>query len=68
MEVSQIARTLGKIFKLNEDLCETLSLANDLGHPQFGHAGEKALDTCMKIFGGFEHNIQTLSIVTILEK
>ena len=68
MEVSQIARTLGKIFKLNEDLCETLSLAHDLGHPPFGHAGEKALDTCMKNFGGFDHNIQTLRIVTILEK
>ena len=68
MEVSQIARTLGKIFKLNEDLCETLSLAHDLGHPPFGHAGEKALDTCMKNYGGFDHNIQTLRIVTILEK
>ena len=68
MEVSQIARTLGKIFKLNEDLCETLSLAHDLGHPPFGHAGEKALNTCMKNFGGFDHNIQTLRIVTILEK
>ena len=68
MEVSQIARTLGKIFKLNEDLCETLSLAHDSGHPPFGHAGEKALDTCMKNFGGFDHNIQTLRIVTILEK
>ena len=68
IEVSQIARTLGKIFKLNEDLCETLSLAHDLGHPPFGHAGEKALDTCMKNFGGFDHNIQTLRIVTILEK
>ena len=68
MEVSQIARTLGKIFKLNEDLCETLSLAHDLGHPPFGQAGEKALDTCMKNFGGFDHNIQTLRIDTILEK
>ena len=68
MEVSQIARTLGKIFKLNEDLCETLSLAHDLGHPPFGHAGEKALDASMKNFGGFDHNIQTLRIVTILEK
>ena len=68
MEVSQIARTLGKIFKLNDDLCETLSLAHDLGHPPFGHAGEKALNTCMKNFGGFDHNIQTLRIVTILEK
>ena len=68
MEVSQIARTLGKIFKLNDELCETLSLAHDLGHPPFGHAGEKELNNCMKNFGGFDHNIQTLRIVTILEK
>ena len=68
MEVSQIARTLGKIFKLNDELCETLSLAHDLGHPPFGHAGEKELNNCMKNFGGFDHNIQTLRIVTTLEK
>ena len=68
MEVSQIARTLGKIFKLNDDLCETLSLAHDLGHPPFGHAGEKELNNCMKNFGGFDHNIQTLRIVTVIEK
>jgi len=68
LEVSQIARTLGKIFSLNEDLCETLSLAHDLGHPPFGHAGEEALDECMTNFGGFDHNIQTLRIVTLLEK
>ena len=68
MEVSQIARTLGKIFKLNDDLCETLSLAHDLGHPPFGHAGEKELNNCMKNFGGFDHNIQTLRIVTTIEK
>jgi len=67
LEVSQIARTLGKIFKLNEDLCETLSLAHDLGHPPFGHAGEEALNECMYNFGGFDHNIQTLRIVTLLE-
>ena len=67
LEVSQIARTLGKIFKLNEDLCETLSLAHDLGHPPFGHAGEDALNECMYKFGGFDHNIQTLRIVTLLE-
>ena len=46
LEVSQIARTLGKIFRLNEDLCETLSLSHDLGHPPFGHAGEKELNYC----------------------
>ena len=68
MEVSQIARTLGKIFKLNDDLCETLSLAHDLGHPPFGHAGEKDLNNCMKNFGGFDHNIQTLRVVTVIEK
>ena len=67
LEVSQISRTLGKIFKLNEDLCETLSLAHDLGHPPFGHAGEEALNECMDDFGGFDHNIQTLRILTLLE-
>ncbi len=67
LEVSQIARTLGKIFNLNEDLCETLSLSHDLGHPPFGHAGEKALNHCMNNFGGFDHNIQTLRLVTLLE-
>ena len=67
LEVSQIARTLAKYFKLNEDLCETLSLAHDLGHTPFGHAGEEALNSCMKDFGGFDHNIQTVRIVTLLE-
>jgi len=67
LEVSQIARTLSKYFNLNEDLCETLSLAHDLGHTPFGHAGEEALNKCMKNYGGFDHNIQTLRIITILE-
>ncbi len=67
LEVSQIARTLSKFFNLNEDLSETLSLAHDLGHTPFGHAGEEALNYCMKDFGGFDHNIQTLRIITILE-
>ena len=67
LEVSQIARTLGKIFNLNEDLCETLSLSHDIGHPPFGHAGEDALNECMINFGGFDHNIQTLRILTLLE-
>ncbi len=67
LEVSQIARTLSKVFKLNEDLSETLSLAHDLGHTPFGHAGEEALNDCMKLNGGFDHNIQTLRIVTLLE-
>ena len=68
LEVSQIARTLGKYFNLNEDLCETLSLSHDLGHTPFGHAGEEILDECMHQHGGFDHNIQTLRIVTKLEK
>jgi len=67
LEVSQIARTLTKFFNLNEDLSETLSLAHDLGHTPFGHAGEEALNNCMKKYGGFDHNIQTLRIITELE-
>ncbi len=67
LEVAQIARTLAKIFGLNEDLCETLSLAHDLGHSPFGHAGEESLNDCMEQYGGFDHNIQTLRIVTLLE-
>ncbi len=67
LEVAQIARTLAKHFKLNEDLSETLSLAHDLGHTPFGHAGEEALNYCMKNNGGFDHNIQTIRIVTLLE-
>ncbi len=67
LEVSQIARTLSKFFNLNEDLSETLSLAHDLGHTPFGHAGEEALNFCMNKYGGFDHNIQTLRIITILE-
>ena len=66
-EVSQIARTLSKYFNLNEDLSETLSLAHDLGHTPFGHAGEESLNYCMRDYGGFDHNIQTLRIITILE-
>ena len=68
LEVAQIARTLAKHFQLNEDLCETLSLAHDLGHTPFGHAGEDSLNECMSLFGGFDHNIQTIRIVTQLEK
>ena len=67
LEVAQIARTLSKFFNLNEDLCETLSLAHDLGHTPFGHAGEEALNSCMKKFGGFDHNIQTIRTVLFLE-
>jgi len=67
LEVAQIARSLAKYFNLNEDLCETLSLSHDLGHTPFGHAGEDALNNCMKPYGGFDHNIQTIRIVTLLE-
>tara|TARA_B100000579_G_scaffold424181_1_gene428283 strand:+ start:2312 stop:3460 length:1149 start_codon:yes stop_codon:yes gene_type:complete len=67
LEVAQIARTLSKYFNLNEDLCETLSLAHDLGHTPFGHAGEEALNKCMKKFGGFDHNIQTIRTILFLE-
>ena len=67
LEVAQIARTLAKYFRLNEDLCETLSLAHDLGHTPFGHAGEEALNDCMIGHGGFDHNVQTIRIVTLLE-
>ena len=67
MEVSQIARTLARSLGLNEDLSETLSLAHDLGHTPFGHAGEKVLSQCMGRYGGFDHNIQTLRIVTSIE-
>ena len=67
LEVAQIARTLSKVFNLNEDLCETLSLAHDLGHTPFGHAGEDELNFCMRSFGGFDHNIQTLRIILFLE-
>jgi dGTPase len=68
MEVSQIARTLARSLNLNEDLSEALSLSHDLGHTPFGHAGEEVLNTCMSNFGGFDHNIQTLRIITSLEK
>ncbi len=67
MEVSQIARTLARTLGLNEDLSEALSLSHDLGHTPFGHAGENVLSQCMKKYGGFDHNIQTLRIVTLIE-
>ena len=67
MEVAQIARSIARYLNLNEDLAETLSLAHDLGHTPFGHAGEEALNECMKNYGGFDHNLQTLRIVMFLE-
>ena len=67
MEVSQISRTIARCLGLNEDLCETLSLAHDLGHTPFGHAGEEVLNSCMENYDGFDHNLQTLRTVTLLE-
>ena len=67
IEVAQIARSVAKYLNLNEDLTETLSLAHDLGHTPFGHAGEDALAECMDDHGGFDHNLQTLRIVMFLE-
>ena len=67
MEVAQIARSIARYLSLNEDLAETLSLAHDLGHTPFGHAGEDALDECMHEYGGFDHNLQTLRVVMFLE-
>lgn len=68
IEVAQIARTVARALSLNEDLTETVALAHDLGHPPFGHAGERALHEKMKQYGGFDHNEQTLRIVTVLEE
>jgi dGTPase len=67
LEVAQIARALGRQLGLDEDLTEALALAHDLGHPPFGHAGERALDACLHAHGGFDHNAQTLRVVTSLE-
>jgi dGTPase len=67
LEVAQIARALARQLGLDEDLTETLALAHDLGHPPFGHAGERALDACLRAHGGFDHNAQTLRVVASLE-
>lgn len=68
LEVAQIARTIARQLRLNEDLAEALALAHDLGHPPFGHAGERALDRVMAPFGGFDHNVQSLRIVMKLDR
>jgi dGTPase len=68
LEVAQIARSLARAIGLDEDLSEGLALAHDLGHPPFGHAGERALDRCLEQAGGFDHNAQTLRVVTALER
>ena len=67
LEVAQIARTVARALRLNEDLVEAISLAHDLGHTPFGHAGQDALNDCMRDFGGFEHNLQSLRVVDQLE-
>lgn len=68
IEVAQIARSIARYLKLNEDLVEAISLAHDLGHTPFGHAGQDALNVCMKDYGGFEHNLQSLRVVDVLEE
>ncbi|MDP2808613.1 MAG: deoxyguanosinetriphosphate triphosphohydrolase [Rhodocyclaceae bacterium] len=68
IEVAQIARTLARALRLNEDLAEAIALAHDLGHTPFGHAGQDALNECMREHGGFEHNLQSLRIVERLEE
>ena len=68
IEVSQIARSIARALECHEDLAETIALAHDLGHTPFGHAGQDALNQCMRDFGGFEHNLQSLRIVDSLEK
>ena len=68
LEVAQIARSVARTLRLDEDLAEAMGLAHDLGHPPFGHAGEDQLDACMQGFDGFDHNAQSLRIVTFLER
>lgn len=68
LEVAQMARGIARALQLNEDLAETISLAHDLGHTPFGHAGQDALNACMSAHGGFEHNLQSLRIVDALEQ
>ena len=68
LEVAQIARAIARALRLNEDLAEAVALAHDLGHTPFGHAGQDALDVCMREHGGFEHNLQSLRIVDHLEE
>ena len=68
LEVSQISRGIARTLNCHEDLAEAIALAHDLGHTPFGHAGQDALNLCMKNFGGFEHNLQSLRVVDLLEK
>lgn len=68
LEVAQIARSIARELGLHEDLAEAIALAHDLGHTPFGHAGQTALNQCMKDHGGFEHNLQSLRVVDSLEQ
>lgn len=68
IEVAQISRTVARALGLNEDLVEAVALAHDLGHTPFGHAGQDALNACMRDYGGFEHNLQSLRVVDLLEE
>ncbi len=68
IEVAQISRSIARVLQLNEDLSETIALAHDLGHTPFGHAGQDALNACMRELGGFEHNLQSLRVVDVLEQ
>ena len=68
IEVAQIARSIARNLKLNEDLVESIALAHDLGHTPFGHSGQDALNECMREHGGFEHNLQSLRVVDFLEQ
>src|SRR2546421_5336581 len=68
LEVQQIARALARALGLDEDLAEALALAHDLGHPPFGHAGERALDGCLAAYGGVDHNAQTLPVVALIKR
>ncbi len=68
IEVAQISRSIARILNLNEDLSEAIALAHDLGHTPFGHAGQDALNACMQNYGGFEHNLQSLRTVDLLEE
>ena len=68
LEVAQIARSVARSLRLDEDLTEAIALAHDLGHTPFGHTGQDALNACMRPYGGFEHNLQSLRVVDVLEQ
>jgi dGTPase len=68
LEVAQLGRSIARSLRINEDLVEAISLAHDLGHTPFGHAGQDALNGCMQAHGGFEHNLQSLRVVDYLEE